>query len=215
MSSKCVQSRGPLRDLCGRAVNEKLTVLASLALQRTNPKDPLGSTSSSTHHAATNRNDGEAFSIPNSAVSAAVTSARNNGGGAVEGIRADSSGGNAASSTHPTVRRLVLYRRNFHTLLESAAQSSDVFKRASINYLSASSVAEKARQTASESRRHRKIRKKFKRSDAKSLLNPVYAPSSMTFSRRPIFCTICGDSGQVFCPRCGDRTCVKTACLET
>lgn len=97
-------------------------------------------------------------------------------------------------------------------------QTSDVFKAAPHNYLSASSVAEKARLVKAESNRQRRVMKKFKGSDskAKALVAASEATSSfMTVVRRPIFCTICGDSGEVNCPRCGDRTCVRGACLET
>lgn len=196
-------------------------------------------------HSASNRNDGESFSIPNSALAAAVARIRGNAkhnsnldwtqppGSSPSGDHSPSaspapatikrnpipssstSGGGGTTATHPTVRRLILYRRNLHTLLDGAVQSTE-FKQAPMNYVSASSVAEKARLVKEESEAHRRIKKKFKRNESKtSIMGPVEHHSALTFSKRPLFCTICGDAGQVYCPRCGDRTCVQMSCLET
>ncbi|CAO1629214.1 unnamed protein product [Sympodiomycopsis kandeliae] len=216
-------------------------------LERTNPKDPLGSssTSGSSSHSVTNRNDGESFSIPNSALAAAVSRISKSQASSSAPSRStghdDDSRDNRSSSpthalqlpsntqprkssstqtggttaSHPTIRRLILYRRGYNSLLESAA-SSDIFSKADINFLSASSAAEKARLIQRGKIDSQRIRVEgSRRRNKKSDFARGYEPSSLTLSQRPLFCTICGQDGQAFCPRCSDRTCVKTRCLET
>ena len=96
------------------------------------------------------------------------------------------------------VRRLLSYRRGFYALLEETS-GDDIFLKSPFNYLTASSVADKARLASIH------VDQKTSNAGNKVTLYP----------RKPIFCTICNDAGSTSCPRCGERTCSQSSCLET
>ncbi|PWN23864.1 hypothetical protein BCV69DRAFT_279774 [Microstroma glucosiphilum] len=158
-------------------------------LERTNYRDAAVSLRPGT--AESSRNDGEAFSIPNSALLALT------GGADAEGS------GTKQHKQSATVRRLLVYRKGFHSLLEDAA-SDEVYSKSPFNYEQASATIDKSR--------HRQ---------GQAVGDPGGGGGGgsggplVVYESKPLFCSICGQSGSADCSRCGERLCGMGTCQET
>ncbi|PWN30558.1 hypothetical protein BDZ90DRAFT_17653 [Jaminaea rosea] len=173
-------------------------------LERTNYRDAISSSRPGIDSAS--RNEAEGVSIPNSVLEEAVKHHKEPSGSRLSLAISDVPGeGDRPSSSAPqrkqsaTVRRLLNYRRGYYSLLEDAA-SDEVFTSAACNYDSASASVDPLLSLSV--------------SQGKGT-SGVIPTAGLIYPRRPPFCTVCSQAASVNCPRCGDRTCAASACLET